>query len=131
MAGVEVEVVGRFVEQQDVGPLQQLGGQAQRYDLTAAQRAEGAVEGEAYQAEAVELGAGAFLDVPVVADDREVFLADVAGLHGVQRADHRGDAQDFGDREVTGQGEGLGEMAEGAADGHGPAGGAQFMRRSA
>ena len=36
-AGIGVEVVGRLVEQQHIGPLQQFGGQAERDHLTAAQ----------------------------------------------------------------------------------------------
>ena len=96
MARVEVEVVGRLVEQQDVGPLEQLRGQAERDDLAAAEGVQPPVEGDVAEAEPVQLGAGALLDVPVVADRGEVLLARVAGLDGVQRADDRGDAQDLG-----------------------------------
>lgn len=126
VAGVEVEVVCRFVEQQYVGPFQQLGRETERDDLAAAERVQASVEGETGEAEPVQLGPGAFLDVPVVADDREVFLAHVPGLHGVQGPDHRGDAQDLGHCEVTGEGKALREMAERAAHGHGPGAGPQL-----
>src|SRR5205823_11587369 len=87
VAGLGVEVVGRLVEQEDVGALEQLGGEAEGDDLAAAEGAQAAVQGEVGQAQAVELGTSALLDVPVVADGGEVLLADVAGLDGVQGTD--------------------------------------------
>ena len=70
---VEVEVVGRLVEQQDVGPLQQLRGQTRATRLRRrTERAQPSVEGDVAEAEPVQLGAGALLDVPVVADRGEV-----------------------------------------------------------
>lgn len=124
--GLQVEVVGGLVEQEHVGALEQLGGEAERDDLAAAERAEAAVQCEVGEAQTVELGAGALLDVPVVADDGEVLLADVPGLHGVQGADHLGDTEHLGDREVPGQGKALREVAEGAPGGHRAGGGLQF-----
>ncbi len=129
--GVAVEVVGGLVEQQHVGAPQQLGGQAQRDDLAAAEGAQIPVEGEVAQAEAVEPVAGALLDVPVVADGGEVPFVDVTGLHRVDGPDHVGDAQDLGDGEPGGEREGLREVAEDAVDGHRPGGGAQFTGEEA
>ncbi len=108
---VEVEVVGRFVEQQHVGPLQQLCRQTEGDDLAAAEGAQTPGEGEVSETEPVELGTGALLDVPVVADGGEVLLARVSGLDGVQCPDHRGDPQDLGHGQVAGQRQRLGQVA--------------------
>ncbi len=84
LAGVHVEVVGRLVQEQHVGPVQQQRGQPQQHRLAARQLADGAVEADVAQAQFAQRGQGAFLDVPVVADGLEVFLAHVARLDGVQ-----------------------------------------------
>ncbi len=98
--GVEVEVVGRLVEQQHVGPLQQLRRQPQRDDLPAAEGAQRPVERDVTEPQPVELGAGALLDVPVGADRGEVLLARVSGLDGVQSLDHRSDPEHLGDGQI-------------------------------
>ncbi len=124
--GVRVEVVGGLVEQEHVGPLQQLGGEPEGDDLTAAERAQPPVQGEAAQAQAVELGAGALLDVPVVADGREVLLGHVPGLDRVDGPDHGVDTEDLGHGEAARQGERLRQVAEDAGDRHGARGGPQL-----
>ncbi len=126
--GLQVEVVRGFVQQQHLGPLEELGGEPERDDLAAAEGAEPAVQGEVGEAQAVELGAGALLDVPVVADRGEVLLADVSGLDGVQGADHLGDADDLRDREIAGQGQALREVAQSPGDRHRAGGGLEFTR---
>ncbi|AKA08623.1 hypothetical protein SAZ_11375 [Streptomyces noursei ZPM] len=55
---------------------------------------------EGGQAELVEGGAGALLDVPVVADGGEVRFARVAGLDGVQGGAGGGDAEGLVDPEA-------------------------------
>lgn len=114
-AGVEVEVVGGFVQEQHIGAAQELGGEAEGDDLAAAEGGEAPVQGEVAEAEPVELGAGAFLDVPVVADGGEVLLAHVARLDGVEGGDHGGDAEHLGDGQLLGEGETLREVPERAA----------------
>ena len=84
---IDVEVVGRFVEQQYVGPLQQLRGQPERDDLTAGQRAQPPVQREVRQAEPVQLRADPLLDIPVVADRGEDLLAGVSGSQRGERVD--------------------------------------------
>ncbi len=95
-AGIGVEVVGRFVEQQHVGPLEQFGGQPDRNDLAAAQRAQPAIERDVPEAEPVELGAGAFLDVPLVADRGEHLVAGIAAGQRVERIEDGCDAEHVG-----------------------------------
>ena len=87
--------------------------------------------GDVAEAEPVQLGAGALLDVPVVADRGEVLLARVAGLDGVQRRDAGGDAQHLGDGQVAGQRQVLRQVAEHPVDGDAAAGGRAARRRSA
>ena len=81
------------------------------------------VEGDVGEAEPIQLGPGALLDVPVVADRGEVLLARVPGLDGAQRPDHRSDPQYLGHGQVAGQRQALREVAEHPSDGHGPAAG--------
>ena len=69
------------------------------------------------EAEPVELGAGAFLDVPVGADGGEVLFADVTGLDGGDRVQDRGDAEDFGDGQFAAQRQVLREVTEQTVDG--------------
>ena len=58
VAGVEVEVVGRLVEQQDVGPLQQLRRQAERDDLAAAEGVQAPGRGRGRRGRAGPAGRG-------------------------------------------------------------------------
>ncbi len=92
-ARVQVEVVGGLVEQQHVGAAQQQGGQPEQDGLAARDLAERAVQADVAEAQLAEDRERALLDVPVVADGREVFLGHVARLDGVQRGAHGGDAE--------------------------------------
>nr|GID85129.1 hypothetical protein Ade03nite_40530 [Actinoplanes derwentensis] len=124
-ADLAVEVVGGLVEQPNAGAFQQLGGEAQGDHLAAAESAEAAVEGDLGEAETVEFGAGALLDVPVVTDRGEMLLGRVAGLDGVQGGQHPVDAEDLRDRLVRHQRQVLRQISEHTTDGDGAAGRAQ------
>ena len=67
-----VEVVGRLVEEQHVGRRSSSRASAELGDLAAGELAEPAVEDVGGQPEPGQLGGGAVLDVPVVADGVEV-----------------------------------------------------------
>jgi len=124
--GVDVEVVGGLVEQQDVGATQQVGGQPKGDDLAAAESVQSAVEGEFTEPDPVQLGAAALLDVPVVADRGEVFLTSITGFDGVQSGDGSGDAEHLRGGQGTGQRQVLRQIAEGAGNGDGTGGGREF-----
>ena len=125
-AGVEVEVVGGLVEQQDVRLSQQLRRQSEGDDLAAAEGAQPPGQRHVAETEPVQLGPRAFLDVPVVADRGEVLLARIPGLDRRQRVEHRCDAQDLGHGQLTGQRQALREVAEHPGDGHGARAGPQL-----
>ena len=90
MPGVGVEVVGRLVEQQHIGPLEELRRQAEGDDLAPGQRFETTVETDVREPQPVQLGAGAFFDVPVVADRGEDRVTGIPAGQRVQCGDHRG-----------------------------------------
>ena len=90
---MEVEVVGRLVEQQHGGAAEELRGQAEQHRLAAGQLADPPVQRDLLQAEPVQRGAGPLLGVPVVADAGEVLLAGVAGLDRGQGRPDAGDAE--------------------------------------
>jgi hypothetical protein len=92
-ARVQVEVVGRLVEQQDVRAAQEQRGQRGQDGLAAGQALDPVVQAEAGQPEPVQPGAGPLLDVPVVPDRGEGLLPRLAGLDGVQRVPGGGDAE--------------------------------------
>ena len=117
--GVDVEVVGRLVEQQHVGTPEQLGGQTDGDHLAAGERPERSVQRDVGQAEPGELGAGSLLDVPVVADRGEHGVGGVAGGQRVERVDDRRDAEHVGDGPVRIERQRLRQIAERAVDGHG------------
>ena len=112
-AGAGVEVVGRLVEEQDVGPAQQQPGQAEAHDLAAGDLAQSAPEQGAGQAEALELGDGALLGVPAVADhlDQGRGVA-VAGLEVADRPQDGADAQEVVDALGAVEGEVLRQVAD-------------------
>ncbi len=104
-AGVEVEVVGRFVQEQYVGAAC-ISWVARPREMTwpplrACSRWLG--QRDVAESQAVELGReAAFLDVPVVPDRREVVLRSRPRTpDGVQRLDDRGDAEHLGHREIA------------------------------
>ncbi len=92
-ARVQVEVVGRLVQQQHIGPAQQQRGQSQQDRLAARDLADGAVQLDVSEPEFAQGGQGTLLDVPVVADGLEVRLGHVARLDGMQRGPLSGDAE--------------------------------------
>ncbi len=120
-ARVQVEVVGGFVQQQDVGAAQQQRGEPQQHRLAAGQLAGGPVQADVTEAEFAEGGQGALLDVPVVADGLEVLLGGVARLDGVQGGPPFGDAEGLVDAEAGVERDVLREQADlpGRADGAG------------
>jgi len=118
--GVQVQVVGRLVQQQDVRPGEELRRQPGHDGLAARQRGDGPVQADAAESEPVELGAGAFLDVPAVPDGGEVLLGGLAALDGVQRGARRADPQQVRDRGGAVEHEVLRQVADLAVDGHGP-----------
>ena len=87
----EIEVVGRLVEQQHARPPQELGRQADQHALPAGQLADPPVQRNLLEPEPVQRGPGLLLDVPVLADPREVLLA---GVPGLDRRHGRPDARD-------------------------------------
>lgn len=117
-----VEVVGRFVEQQDGGPRQEQGGEPQQHALTARHLPGGAVQADPVESEPVERGACPLLDVPVVADGREVLLAHVTRLDGVQGGPRAGDAQGLVDPQPGVQRGVLREVADATGGADGPGG---------
>ena len=92
-----VEVVGGLVEQQDVGAGQEQAGDGQAGELTARELAQAAVQRARRQALPLELGAGALLDVPVVADSVEEVLVAPPGLDGAQGSEGRAHTEEVGD----------------------------------
>ncbi len=88
-----VEVVGRLVEEQDVGPAEQQPGQPEPDRLAAGQLAEAAVQDRGGQAEAFELGDRSLLDVPLVTDRLEVSRVAGAGVESAQRPQRRTDPE--------------------------------------
>ena len=78
------------------------------------------------EAELVEGGEGALLDVPVVADRREVLLGRVARLDGVQRGARRGDAERLVDPQGGVEGDVLRQVADLAGDADGAVGGGEL-----
>jgi hypothetical protein len=61
---------------------------------------------------ALQLGGGALLYVPVVAERGEALLGGVTGLDRVQRLNHRGHTEHFGHGPVAGQRQGLWEAPQ-------------------
>src|SRR5205085_4792527 len=88
----------------------------------------GAVEVEGGQSQLVEGGAGAFLDVPVVADGGEVLLVGFAALDGVQGGAGPVDAEGLVDAQVGVERGVLREVADLAGDPHPARGRGQFAR---
>ncbi len=121
-ARVQVEVVGRLVQQQHVGPAKQQRGQAQQDGLAARHLADGAVQPDVAEAEFAEGGQGALLHVPVVADGLEVCLGHLARLDGVQRGPLGGDAECLVDAQGGVQRDVLREAADLAGDADGAVG---------
>ncbi len=116
-AGGAVEVVRRLVEQQDVGAQQEPPGEADQHGLAARERRDGAFEPDVVEAELVERDAGAFEEVPVLADDGEVGLVGVAGFDRFERALLAGDAEQSGDGVVEAHGQFLRQVGHEARDG--------------
>ncbi len=116
LARVQVEVVGRLVQQQDVRPAEQQRGQPQQDRLAARDLADGAVQVDVPEAEFTERGERPFLHVPVVAERLEVFLGRVAGLDGVQSGAPCGDAEGLVDAQGGVEGDVLREVADLAGD---------------
>ena len=115
LARVQVQVVGRLVQQQDVRAAQEQRGQRDQDGLPAGQPLHPVVEAQVLEAEAVQPGAGALLDVPVVPDRREGVLSRLARLDGVQRVPGGGDAEQVGNAATGAQGDGLRQVAHLAA----------------
>ena len=111
LARVQVQVVGRLVQQQDVRAAQEQRGQGDQDGLPAGQPLHPVVEGQVFEAEPVQPGAGALLDVPVVPDRREDVLSRLARLDGVQRIPGGGDAEQAGNALVGTEGDGLRQVA--------------------
>ncbi len=121
-SGEQVEIVGGFVEQQHVGAFHEQRGQAQQHGFPAGEPSHGAVQPDAVQPQGAQGGHGAFLDVPVVADDLEVGLARVPGLDRVERGALVGDPQGPVHRQVGVQRDVLWQVGQVAVDGHRPVG---------
>jgi hypothetical protein len=125
-AGVQVQVVGRLVQQQHVGAAQEPGGQAEQDRLAARHLAHAPVQVEMGQPEPVQGGPGALLDVPVVPDGGEAVGGRLAPLDRLQRPAGPGDAEHLVDRQAGVQGQVLGQVAEAARDPHRPARGGEL-----
>ena len=117
-ARVQVEVVGRLVEQQHGGAPQEQRGQADQDRLAAGQLPDRVVEAERAEAEAVQPGAGALLHVPVAVDRGEGVIAGLARLDRVQRGPGGGDAEQVGHGGVGAERDGLRQVADVALDAH-------------
>ena len=128
LARVQVQVVGRLVQQQDVRAAQEQRGQRDTDGLPAGQPLHPVVEGQVFEAEPVQPGAGALLDVPVVPDRREDVLSRLARLDGVQRVPGGGDAEQAGNALVGAEGDGLRQVAHLAVGAYRARTGAQLPR---
>ena len=80
------------------------------------------------QAQAVQPGAGALLDVPVVAEGFVEVLARLTRLDGVQRGPGGGDAEQVGHGSADAEGDGLRQVAHLAAGSDRAVAGVQFPR---
>ncbi len=123
---VQVQVVGRLVQEQHVRPAQQQRGQPQQHRLAARYLTDGAVQLDVPEAEFAQGDQGALLHVPVVADGLEVLLGHVTGLDGVQGGAPRGDAERLVDPQRGVQRDVLREVADLTGDPDGAVGGRQF-----
>ncbi len=98
-------------------------GQPEGDDLAAGQRAEATVEVEVAQAQPVQLGAAALLDIPVVTDRGEHVVTGIAAGQRIQRVDDGRDAEHFGDGLVRDERQRLRQIGDGAVDTDRSAGG--------
>jgi hypothetical protein len=109
LAGGPVEVVRRLVQQRHRGTAHQQPGDTDEHRLAAGDGAHRAVE-IGGQAHPVEHRERALLDVPVVADRREMATGRVAIADGAQRMNLGADPEQVGDgpsgieRQLLGQG---------------------------
>src|SRR5690606_22362276 len=124
--GVAVEVVGRLVEQQDVGPAEALRRQPEQHRLAARQLPDPPVQVDMVAPETEQRRPGAFVDAPVFPDHREVLLGRVPALDGAYRPAYLRDAEHLVDRQVSVERQILTQMADGAGDRDRPAGGLEL-----
>ena len=115
LARVQVQVVGRLVQQQDVRAAQEQRGQRDQDGLAAGEPLHPVVEAEVGEAQAVEPGAGALLDVPVVTHGGVEVRARLTRLDRVQRRPGGRDAEQVGNGATGAQRDGLRQVAHLAA----------------
>ena len=114
-ARVQIQVVGRLVQQHDVRPPQEQRGQRDQDGLTAGQPFHPVIEPHPAEPQPVQPGAGALLDVPVVPDRREGRLPGLTRLDSVQGVPGGGDAEQVRHAAAGPQGDGLRQVAHLAA----------------
>src|ERR1035438_3859499 len=112
-ARVQVEVVGRLVEQQDVRPSQEQGRECDTDGLSAGQPLDPVLQTQAGQAQPVQPGAGSLVGVPVVPDRGEGVRPGLAGLDGVQRVPGGGNAEQVRHGAASPEGDGLRQVTSG------------------
>jgi hypothetical protein len=115
LARVQVQVVGRLVQQQDVRLAQEQRSQRDQDGLAARQPFHPVAESQVLEAEPVQPGAGSLLHVPVVADGQVELLIRLTRLDGVQRRPGLGDAEQVADAPAGAEGDRLGQVAHLAA----------------
>ena len=115
-ARVQVQVVGRLVQQHDVRPPQEQRGQRDQDGLTAGQPFHPVIEAQMRQSQPVQPSPGALLDVPVVSDRREGILASLTRLDGVQGIPGGGDAEQVRNAAVGSERDGLRQVSHLTAD---------------
>ena len=126
-----VEVVGGLVQEQDVGSGQQAPGQSEERALATGETVDGPVESDGAEAQPVEDGDGALLDVPVVADHLEVTGVRVTGLDGVQRGPCVVDAEQLVDPGAAPERQILGEVPQSTPDADRSAAGSELAGHEA
>jgi len=107
-------MVGRFVEQQDIGTLQQLRGQRQPHRFAATEAVQPPLQRELAQAQPRQQGLRALAQIPVAVQAFKVGVAAAAGENRVQRGQAVGDAKCLGHARPRRDGEMLRQPGQGA-----------------
>lgn len=83
--GKQIQIVGRLIQQQHIEPFHQQRHQTQQNTLPTGKTTNGPVQIDMTQPQSSQTGQGTLLHIPVITNDREVFLVDLTGLDGMQR----------------------------------------------
>ena len=84
LSGRSVQVIGRFIQQDNIGCIQFHAGKKQTGFLSATQSVQSAGEGQTFQAPYTEGGLGTFFNLPVIAENCEVFFCGISVQYGTE-----------------------------------------------